>query len=76
MGEGAFPWEHAYRMPVRVRKMCVIRLQEILEKKNNPDKGGTVPERGQMPWEIRDKALNKTIKKSNVIPKVTHPPKK
>ena len=63
-------------MPVRVRKKCVTRLQEIIEKKNTPPGEGVVPQRGQMPWEIRDKALNQTTKKSNVIPKVTHPPKK
>ena len=38
LGKGGFPWEDAYRMPVRVRKMCVSRLQEILEKEANPPK--------------------------------------
>ena len=33
-GKGGFPWEHVYRMPVRVRKLCVNKLKEILEKES------------------------------------------
>ena len=46
-GKGGFPWEDAYRMPVRVRKLNVMKLQEILEKEAEASKGkkGETPQK-------------------------------
>lgn len=39
LGKGGFPWEDAYRMPVRVRKLNVMKLKELLEAEIAASKG-------------------------------------
>ena len=39
MGKGGYPWEDAYRMPVRVRKLNVMKLKELLDAEAAAYKG-------------------------------------